>query len=142
MILYEGRDAAGKGGTIRAITNGEPAHISGCGPAAPSDQKKREMFMQMLIMQRYFERFPAAGEIVIFDRSWYNRAGVEHVMGFCTPEEYARFLQLCPLVEKYIVDGGIQLIKLWLEVANSSRTPLSGSNQRPAAAMETQPHGP
>ena len=117
MILFEGRDAAGKGGTIRAITERvNPRVFRVVALPAPSDREKTQMFMQ-----RYFERFPAAGEIVIFDRSWYNRAGVEHVMGFCTPEEYARFLQLCPLVEKYIVDGGIQLIKLWLEVGKDEQ---------------------
>ena len=78
---------------------------------APSDREKTEMFMQ-----RYIERFPAGGEIIIFDRSWYNGAGVEYVMGFCTEAEHQRFLDLCPQVEKYIVDAGIQLIKFWLEV--------------------------
>jgi polyphosphate kinase len=78
---------------------------------APSDREKTQMFIQ-----RYIERFPAAGEIVIFDRSWYNRAGVEYVMGFCSEEEHSRFLELCPQIEKYVVDGGIQLIKIWLEV--------------------------
>jgi polyphosphate kinase 2 len=80
---------------------------------APSDREKSQMYIQ-----RYMQHFPAAGEIVIFDRSWYNRAGVEHVMGFCTPEQHARFLELCPLVERYIVNGGIQLIKVWLEVSD------------------------
>jgi polyphosphate kinase len=71
-----------------------------------------------MYMQRYMAHFPAAGEIVIFDRSWYNRAGVEHVMGFCTPEQHQRFLDRCPEIERYIVDGGIQLIKFWLEVSD------------------------
>ena len=74
-----------------------------------------------MFFQRYMQQFPAAGEIVIFDRSWYNRAGVEHVMGFCTPEQHERFLQLCPEVEKYIVDGGVQLIKIWLEVGKDEQ---------------------
>jgi polyphosphate kinase 2 (PPK2 family) len=74
-----------------------------------------------MFMQRYIERFPAAGEIVIFDRSWYNRAGVEYVMGFCTEEEHRRFLELCPQVEKYVVDGGIMLIKIWLEVGQEEQ---------------------
>src|SRR5271166_5542136 len=78
---------------------------------APSDREKTQMFVQ-----RYMQHFPAGGEIVIFDRSWYNRAGVEYVMGFCGEEEHERFLELCPEMEKYIVDGGIILIKLWLEV--------------------------
>jgi polyphosphate kinase 2 (PPK2 family) len=83
---------------------------------APSDREKTQMFMQ-----RYIERFPAAGEIVIFDRSWYNRAGVEYVMGFCTEEENRLFLGLCPEIEKYIVDGGIKLIKIWLEVGQEEQ---------------------
>ncbi len=74
-----------------------------------------------MYMQRYIEHFPAAGEIVIFDRSWYNRAGVEHVMGFCTPEQHQRFLELCPVVEKFIIDGGIRLLKIWLEVGQKEQ---------------------
>jgi polyphosphate kinase 2 len=83
---------------------------------APSDREKTQMFIQ-----RYVQQFPAAGEIVIFDRSWYNRAGVEYVMGFCTAEEHRRFLELCPQIEKYLVDGGIQLIKIWLEVGKDEQ---------------------
>src|SRR5262249_27063042 len=83
---------------------------------APSDREKTQMFMQ-----RYIRQFPAAGEIVIFDRSWYNRAGVEYVMGFCTEEQHRRFLELCPQIEKYIVDGGIMLIKVWLEVGQEEQ---------------------
>ena len=83
---------------------------------APSDREKTQMYMQ-----RYIEHFPAAGEIVIFDRSWYNRAGVEYVMGFCTPEQHQRFLELCPVVEKFIVDGGIRLLKIWLEVGQEEQ---------------------
>jgi polyphosphate kinase len=112
IILFEGRDAAGKGGTIKALTEKvSPRVFRVVALPAPSDREKTQMFMQ-----RYMVHFPAAGEIVIFDRSWYNRAGVEYVMGFCTESEYHRFLQLCPEIEKYIVDGGILLIKLWLEV--------------------------
>jgi polyphosphate kinase 2 len=112
IILFEGRDAAGKGGTIKALTERvSPRVFRLVALPAPSDREKTQMFMQ-----RYIERFPAAGEIVIFDRSWYNRAGVEYVMGFCTEEQNRRFLELCPEVEKYIVDGGITLIKIWLEV--------------------------
>jgi polyphosphate kinase len=111
IVLFEGRDAAGKGGTIKAITEKvSPRVFRTIALPAPSDRQKSQMFIQ-----RYMEYFPAAGEIVIFDRSWYNRAGVEFVMGFCTKEEHARFLSLCPEVEKYIVDGGIILIKYWLE---------------------------
>jgi polyphosphate kinase 2 len=83
---------------------------------APSDREKSQMYMQ-----RYMAHFPAAGEIVIFDRSWYNRAGVEYVMGFCTPEQHRLFLQRCPEVERYIVDSGIQLIKIWLEVSDQEQ---------------------
>jgi len=112
IIIFEGRDAAGKGGTIKALTEKvSPRVFRVCALPAPSDRQKSQMFMQ-----RYIEQFPAGGEIVIFDRSWYNRAGVEYVMGFCTPEEHERFLELCPQVEKFAVEGGILLIKLWLEV--------------------------
>jgi polyphosphate kinase 2 (PPK2 family) len=83
---------------------------------APSDREKSQMYVQ-----RYMTYFPAAGEIVIFDRSWYNRAGVEHVMGFCTDDQYERFLQLCPLFERHIVEGGLILIKFWLEVSNKEQ---------------------
>jgi polyphosphate kinase 2 len=112
IILFEGRDAAGKGGTIKALTEKvSPRVFRVAALPAPSDREKSQLFMQ-----RYIAHFPAGGEIVIFDRSWYNRAGVEHVMGFCTPEQHKRFLELCPQVEKFAVDGGIILIKLWLEV--------------------------
>jgi len=112
IILFEGRDAAGKGGTIKAMTERvSPRVFRVVALPAPSDREKTQMFIQ-----RYMQHFPAGGEIVIFDRSWYNRAGVEYVMGFCDRDEHQRFLGLCPEVEKYIVDGGIGLIKLWLEV--------------------------
>ena len=112
IILFEGRDAAGKGGTIKAITEKvSPRVFRVAALPAPSDREKTQMFIQ-----RYMQHFPAAGEIVIFDRSWYNRAGVEYVMGFCSPAEHKRFLELCPTVEHYVVEAGIILIKLWLEV--------------------------
>jgi polyphosphate kinase 2 len=112
IVIFEGRDAAGKGGTIKALTEKvSPRVFRVCALPAPSDRQKSQMFMQ-----RYIEQFPAGGEIVIFDRSWYNRAGVEHVMGFCSPTQHKRFLELCPQVEKFAVEGGIILIKLWLEV--------------------------
>jgi polyphosphate kinase 2 len=112
IVIFEGRDAAGKGGTIKAITERvSPRVFRVVALPAPSDREKTQMYVQ-----RYINHFPAAGEIVIFDRSWYNRAGVEYVMGFCSPAEYKRFLFLTPEVEKYIIDGGIILIKLWLEV--------------------------
>ena len=112
IILFEGRDAAGKGGTIKAITEKvSPRVFRVVALPAPSDREKSQMFVQ-----RYMQHFPAGGEIVIFDRSWYNRAGVEYVMGFVDPREHERFLLLCPQIEKYVVDAGIILIKLWLEV--------------------------
>src|SRR5262249_34452111 len=117
IILFEGRDAAGKGGTIKAISERvSPRVFRVVALPAPSDRQKTQMFMQ-----RYMEFFPAAGEIVIFDRSWYNRAGVEYVMGFCSEKEHERFLELCPEVEKYVVDGGIILIKVWLEVGKGEQ---------------------
>lgn len=117
MIVFEGRDAAGKGGTIRAITERvSPRVFRLAALPAPSDREKSQMYMQ-----RYMEHFPSAGEIVIFDRSWYNRAGVERVMGFCTDEQYKAFLKLCPTVEKYVVDAGILLIKYWLEVGKKEQ---------------------
>jgi polyphosphate kinase 2 len=112
IVLFEGRDAAGKGGTIKAMTEKvSPRVFRVTALPAPSDREKTQMFIQ-----RYMQHFPAAGEIVIFDRSWYNRAGVEYVMGFCTPAEHKRFLSLCPLMEQQIIEAGIILIKLWLEV--------------------------
>jgi polyphosphate kinase len=117
IILFEGRDAAGKGGTIKAITERvSPRVFRTIALPAPSDREKTKLFMQ-----RYIEQFPAAGEIVIFDRSWYNRAGVEYVMGFCTDHDHQRFLELCPQIEKYVVDGGILLIKIWLEVGQAEQ---------------------
>jgi polyphosphate kinase 2 len=117
IIVLEGRDAAGKGGTIKAITERvSPRVFRVVALPAPSDREKSEMYMQ-----RYVERFPAGGEIVIFDRSWYNRAGVEYVMGFCSAKEHKRFLELCPLVEKFVIDGGIRLIKIWLEVGQEEQ---------------------
>jgi polyphosphate kinase 2 len=117
IIVFEGRDGAGKGGTIRAITERvSPRVFRVAALPAPSDREKSQMYMQ-----RYMEHFPAAGEIVIFDRSWYNRAGVEHVMGFCTKAEHRHFLELCPEIEKYIVEGGILLLKYWLEVSNKEQ---------------------
>jgi len=117
IIVFEGRDAAGKGGTIRALTERvSPRVFHLVALPAPSDREKSQMYFQ-----RYMQHFPSAGEIVIFDRSWYNRAGVEYVMGFCTPEQHRRFLKLCPLAEKYVVDGGIQLIKYWMEVGKKEQ---------------------
>lgn len=112
ILLFEGRDAAGKGGIIKAITERvSPRVFRISALPAPSDREKSQMYMQ-----RYIRHFPAAGEIVIFDRSWYNRAGVETVMGFCTDREHQRFLEQCPQAEQWIVESGITLIKTWLEV--------------------------
>jgi polyphosphate kinase len=117
IVVFEGRDAAGKGGTIKAISERvSPRVFRVVALPAPSDREKTQMYMQ-----RYIGRFPAAGEIVMFDRSWYNRAGVESVMGFCSPEQIRHFLELCPPVEKYIVDAGIILIKIWLEVGQDEQ---------------------
>ena len=117
IIVFEGRDAAGKGGTIRALTEKvSPRVFRLVALPAPSDREKSQLYIQ-----RYIQHFPAKGEIVIFDRSWYNRAGVEYVMGFCTPEQHDRFLELCPGVEKHLVENGIQLIKIWLEVSDKEQ---------------------
>ena len=117
IVVFEGRDGAGKGGTIKAISERVSQRVFRVvALPAPSDREKSQMYMQ-----RYVQHFPAAGEIVIFDRSWYNRAGVEYVMGFCSEEEHDRFLEVCPQVEKFLVDGGIILIKLWLEVSNDEQ---------------------
>jgi polyphosphate kinase 2 len=117
VIVFEGRDAAGKGGTIKALTERvSPRVFRVVALPAPSDREKSQMYMQ-----RYVSQFPAGGEIVIFDRSWYNRLGVEYVMGFVTPEEHKRFLQICPEVEKFLVDGGTRLIKIWLEVGQKEQ---------------------
>jgi polyphosphate kinase len=117
IVVFEGRDAAGKGGTIKAITERvSPRTFRLVALPAPSDREKSQMYVQ-----RYLAHFPAAGEIVIFDRSWYNRAGVEYVMGFCTKEQHRHFLEVCPAFEKQIVDNGIRLIKYWLEVSNKEQ---------------------
>jgi polyphosphate kinase 2 len=117
-IVFEGRDTAGKGGTIKRITERvSPRVFRVVALPAPTEREKSQMYVQ-----RYMAHFPAAGEVVIFDRSWYNRAGVERVMGFCTPEQTERFLQLTPAVERAMVDSGIILIKYWLEVGADEQT--------------------
>lgn len=117
IIVLEGRDAAGKGGLIKAMTaRVSPRVFRVIALPAPSDRDKTQMYIQ-----RYMRHFPAGGEIVIFDRSWYNRAGVEPVMGFCTPEQHDTFLHNCPNVERFIVDGGTRLLKLWLEVGQEEQ---------------------
>lgn len=117
IIVFEGRDAAGKGGTIKAITERvSPRVFRLVALPAPSDREKTQLYAQ-----RYIERFPAAGEVVIFDRSWYNRAGVEYVMGFCTQDQYEEFVENCPKFESHIVRAGIRLIKFWLEVGQQEQ---------------------
>jgi polyphosphate kinase 2 len=117
MVVFEGRDGAGKGGTIRAITERvSPRVFRVMALPAPSDREKSQMYLQ-----RYMQHFPAAGEIIIWDRSWYNRAGVEHVMGFCTKDQYEGFLEHCSTVEGYITRAGIILIKYWLEVSHEEQ---------------------
>src|SRR4029453_1943223 len=117
-VVFEGRDGAGKGGTIKAITERvSPRVFRVVALAAPTDREKTQMYLQ-----RYIGHLPAAGEGVIFDRSWYNRAGVERVMGFCTEAEVEKFLRAVPLVERAIVDSGVILIKYWLEVSEEEQT--------------------
>jgi polyphosphate kinase len=118
VVIFEGRDAAGKGGTIKAITERvSPRVFRVVALPAPSDREKAEIYFQ-----RYLSHFPTAGEIVIFDRSWYNRAGVEYVMGFCTKAQHRRFLKVCPEFELFIADDGIILVKYWLEVSDEEQT--------------------
>ena len=117
-VVFEGRDTAGKGGTIKRITERvSPRVFRVAALPTPTEREKSQMYMQ-----RYVQHFPAAGEVVIFDRSWYNRAGVEPVMGFCTPEDTERFLQLAPAFEKAMTDSGILLLKYWLEVSPGEQT--------------------
>jgi polyphosphate kinase 2 len=113
VVVFEGRDAAGKGGVIKAIRDRvSPRVFRVVALPAPSERQRSQIYMQ-----RFLEHFPAAGEIVIFDRSWYNRAGIEYVMGFCSKAQHERFLKVCPEFELYAVDDGIRLIKYWLEVS-------------------------
>ena len=138
-IVFEGRDTAGKGGTIKRITERvSPRVFRVVALPAPTEREKSQMYIQ-----RYLPHFPAAGEVVIFDRSWYNRAGVEPVMGFCTPEESERFLGLVPEVEKAMTDDGILLLKYWLEVSPGEQTRrLEEPDERPAEDLEAVRHGP
>jgi len=117
IILFEGRDAAGKGGVIKRITERvSPRVFRVVALPAPTERQKSQLYLQ-----RYISHFPAAGEIVLFDRSWYNRAGVERVLNFCTEEEYRRFLLGCPLFEKSLVDEGIRLFKYWFDVSSEEQ---------------------
>ena len=118
IVVFEGRDAAGKGGVIKRITERvSPRVFRVVALPAPTDREKSQLYLQ-----RYVPHFPAAGEVIIFDRSWYNRAGVERVMGFCSERELKRFLLLCPLWERIVVDSGIILIKYWFEVSQEEQT--------------------
>lgn len=118
IIIFEGRDAAGKGGTIKRITERlSPRVFRVVALPAPTEREKSQMYAQ-----RWIPHFPAAGEVILFDRSWYSRAGVEHVMGFCSDEEYRRFMETVPLFEKSIVDNGIRLIKLWFDIDKATQT--------------------
>ena len=117
IVLCEGRDGAGKGGTIKALTEKvSPRIFRVVALPAPTEREKTQVYMQ-----RYMNHFPAGGEVVIFDRSWYNRAGIEHVMGFCTKKQHERFLRLAPEIERYFIGGGIILIKYWLEVSSDEQ---------------------
>jgi polyphosphate kinase len=117
IVVFEGRDAAGKGGTIKALTEHvSPRVFRVVALPAPSDRERTQMYIQ-----RYMAHFPAAGEVVVLDRSWYNRAGVERVMGFCTKAQHRRFLELCPITEQHIVESGIILVKFWLEVGDKEQ---------------------
>jgi polyphosphate kinase 2 len=117
-VVFEGRDTAGKGGTIKAITEKvSPRVFRVIALPTPTERERSQMYMQ-----RYLPHLPAAGEVVMFDRSWYNRAGVERVMGFCTDEQAKRFLDMAPAVEKAIVDSGVVLLKYWLEVSEDEQT--------------------
>src|SRR3954465_6856981 len=117
VVVFEGRDAAGKGGTIKRIAqylNPRVARIAAL--PMPTERERGQWYFQ-----RYVEHLPSAGEIVLFDRSWYNRAGVEHVMGFCTPDEYRRFLHQCPIFERLLVEDGILLLKYWFSVSDGEQ---------------------
>jgi polyphosphate kinase len=117
VVIFEGRDAAGKGGTIKRVTQFLNPRIAGVTALpAPTEREQTQWYFQ-----RYTDHLPAAGEIVLFDRSWYNRAGVEHVMGFCTKEEYGRFLHQCPIFERLLVEDGILLRKYWFSVSDSEQ---------------------
>jgi polyphosphate kinase len=117
VVVFEGRDAAGKGGVIKAITERvSPRVFRVVALPAPSDREKSQLYLQ-----RFVTHFPAAGEIVIFDRSWYNRAGIEYVLGFCTEAQHKRFLETCPEFERFVIDAGIILIKFWLEVGEEEQ---------------------
>jgi polyphosphate kinase len=118
VVVFEGKDAAGKGGVIKRITERvSPRIFRVVALPAPSERERSQIYFQ-----RYLQHFPAAGEVVLFDRSWYNRAGVERVMGFCTDEEYERFLKVCPAWERDFIDAGLTLVKYWFEIGQEEQT--------------------
>ena len=139
VVVFEGRDAAGKGGTIKRVTqylNPRVARIAAL--PAPTERERTQWYFQ-----RYVEQLPAAGEIVLFDRSWYNRAGVERVMGFCTPEQHRRFLHQCPIFERLLVEDGILLRKYWFSVSDDEQQRrFQPAAEGPDAAVEALPDGP
>lgn len=117
VVVFEGRDSAGKGGVIKAITERvSPRVFNTVALSTPTEREKTQLYMQ-----RYLRHFPAAGEVTVFDRSWYNRAGVEQVMGFATPDQVTEFLATTPAVEKYLVDAGVVLVKYWLDVGEAEQ---------------------
>ncbi len=139
VVIFEGRDAAGKGGTIKLISeylNPRVARISAL--PTPTEREKGQWYYQ-----RYIAQLPAKGEIALFDRSWYNRAGVEKVMGFCTRQEYVRFMHQTPIFEQMLIDDGILLRKYWFSVSDAEQLKRFRSrHEDPVAAVEAEPHGP
>ena len=138
-VLFEGRDAAGKGGTIKRIverTNPRVVRVVALG--TPTERERTQWYFQ-----RYVEHLPAGGEIVLFDRSWYNRAGVEHVMGFCTEDEYHEFLRSCPQFEEMLIRSGIVLVKYWFSVSDEEQERrFQCAHRRSREALEVEPDGP
>ena len=139
VIIFEGRDAAGKGGTIKRVTQYLNPRVAGIAALpAPTERERSQWYFQ-----RYIDHLPSAGELVLFDRSWYNRAGVEHVMGFCTKEEYFRFLHQCPIFERLLVEDGILLRKYWFSVSDEEQQRrFNVPAARPVAHVEALAHGP
>ena len=133
VILFEGRDAAGKGGTIKRFME----HLNPRGARVVALEKPSEVERGQWYFQRYVQHLPTAGEIVLFDRSWYNRAGVERVMGFCSDDEYVEFMRQCPEFERNLVKSGMHLIKFWFSVvAQGAAAPLQGARDASAQALE------
>ena len=139
VVLFEGRDAAGKGGVIKRITESlNPRICRVVALGTPTERERTSWYFQ-----RYVPHLPSAGEIVLFDRSWYNRAGVEHVMGFCTDDEYQEFLRSCPEFEQMLIRSGIILVKYWFSVSDAEQEqPFPGTDERSDAELEAQPDGP